>query len=645
MKFYFKLAFSNIRTNKAIFAPYILSAMGTVLIYYNLSALMSSVWDKMGTTYAVLGLASAVTALLAIAFMYYTHSFLMRRRRKEFGLYNILGMEKKHITRLMLHENLIVYLIISVAGIGVGILLNGLFTLLLFNLIGEQPQYSFNVDIEAVLRTLILIGAIFVITLINSAVQVKRAKPVDLMKSEGEREPKARVAMTIIGCLLLGSGYFLANHEFIMGDLIIRLFGAIIIVAVATYVLFITGSVALLKVLKRNKNYYYKKRNFLTTSSMMYRMRKNAVGLANICIMSTALIMVLSSTLSLYVGLDKAVDDNFPRNTVVTINFEENPNHEDEENYVRDILGYMDENEILYSNTVQSPYVLAYVNNHEGQIDDLELGENNNTMLIILSESDYNALAQTPIDLGENEMAVTLPQITSMIVAGKTVSTAQIIDTVPIADSVMFMDEYFSHVVLEDDMVHEFLQNYSIKYEKYAFLFDAEGLSDAHKEELMQYIYMHSEEISGGNNVNLLYRSTFEAGSFEIYGGLFFIGLLLGMLFLMGTVLVMYYKQVAEGMEDKERFRILVNIGLSKKEVKAVIRSQILRVFFLPIVVAFIHTAFAYAAVSMFVSSFIFQQSPPILECTLVTGGVFLAAYIIAYMATSRVYYKIVGEK
>ena len=313
--FYGRLAFSNLKKNSGLYLPYILAAIGVSAVYYIMGAISRDEGIKKmpgsGDVAMILGLGCWVIAIFAVIFLFYTNSFLMKRRKKEFGLFNILGMEKRHIGKMMFWEMVMVASVSIVFGIVVGILLNKLVVLILMRLVDLEVPFGFSVSVEAIVNMVILFGCIFVVTLIYNLFQVQKARPIELLQSanQGEKEPKTRWILTVMGLLFLAGGYGIALLVKDPISVLLLFFLAVILVIAGTYCLFTAGSIAVLKLLRKNKNYYYKINHFTSVSGMIYRMKQNAVGLSNICILSTMVLVMISGTVSLYMGVDDSMKE------------------------------------------------------------------------------------------------------------------------------------------------------------------------------------------------------------------------------------------------------------------------------------------------------------------------------------------------
>lgn len=666
--FYPKLALMNLRKNAKTYIPYLLTCIGTILMFYNMNFLvhvkeMGEISDS-ASLRSLLSFGAYVIAIFSVIFLFYTNSFLVKARKKEFGLFNILGMEKKHIAKVMFYETLITSFLSLTIGILGGILFSKLMILLLFKIIAFEVTFGFEVPSLALISTVMLFSGIFLVNLIYNIFQVHQAKPVELLKggNVGEKEPKTRWILTLIGVLTLGAGYYIALTTESPLAAVTMFFPAVILVMIGTYCLYTSGSIAFLKMLRKNKSYYYKIEHFISVSGMMYRMKQNAVGLANICILSTAVIVMLSTTISLYVGVEDVLKTRFANDITVTA-----------QNLSKEQIGTLKqtiEQEITKAQV--KPENLSYYRSkgfgvlQDGLLFtptamDTSYFVDNFAFLQIIPLEDYNRMENKAVELAEDQVLVypvrgklvgdriNLNGYELMIKEHLTsmgfekdekavVSVTAISDTFIIVVKDLETMEGISSAFAEDGKVgnYENPGDYAFSY-----AFDLQEDS-ATQIALTQALNkgIKSLGISGYADGREISRDSFYA----IYGGLFFLGLFLGLLFIMATVLIIYYKQIAEGYNDKERFAIMQKVGMSHTEVKKAIRSQVLKVFFLPLVTAAIHLAFAFKLITLLLSVFNLTNIPLFAFWTVITMLVFAVFYAIVYALTARTYYKIVSQ-
>ncbi len=667
---YQRLAVINIKNNYRTYVPYILTCIGTIMMYFIMYALsvdkgLANMYGG-AMTQTLLMLGTWVIAIFAVIFLIYTNSFLMKRRKKEFGLFNILGMEKKHISKIIFYETLFIAFLSLALGISFGILLSKLSLLLLIKLMDFNVYFGFNISYETIIATLSLFGAIFALILLNNLRQIHLSKPVELLKGGqvGEKEPKTKWLLSIIGFICLGIGYYLAITAKMATATLFIFFIAVILVIIGTYLLFTTGSIMILKILRKNKNYYYKTKHFISVSGMIYRMKQNAVGLANICILSTMVLVMLSSTISLYIGMEDAIRERYPRN--ININLQEyNPELNNEVDKV--ISETLNKHNMKSSNELRYKYVNfdATLNGNEIKLSTDHNFNNFKNLdelrkVYFTSLEDYNKISNSNIVLKDDEI---------LMYSSKDVFNHNSI--------IMFKNEYkikehLKNFVVNDRAGSDVLSTFYIvtnNMENLNNLLTEEAKNSPKSvEEDFKPFYYIAFDIEGSIDeqqafyndlfVNVVDKSrpeeekvfSFYISSsaevtkefYNIYGGLFFLGIFLGLVFIMATVLIMYYKQISEGYDDKERFEIMQKVGMSHLEIRSSIRSQVLIVFFLPIVTTAIHIAFAFPIITKMLRLINLINTDLFAICTLVSILIFTVFYIIVYAITARTYYRIV---
>uniref|UniRef100_UPI002608525A ABC transporter permease n=1 Tax=Clostridium sp. TaxID=1506 RepID=UPI002608525A len=609
--FYAKLAITNIKKNGKTYFPYILTCIGTIIMFYIMhfisvnKGLNSMSGGNLLKT--LLNLGTYVIGFFSIIFLFYTNSFLIKRRKKELGLYNILGMEKKHIAKVLFLETFFVAIISIIVGLTLGILLSKLMFLVLLKLLNFKVQMGFFISIQSIAITAILFGIIFVLTLINNLRQIHLARPIELLKGSesGEKEPKTKWILTLFGVLCLVSGYYIAlTTESPLGALN-KFFLAVILVIIGTYALFTVGSIALLKILRKNKKFYYKTNNFINVSGMIYRMKQNAVGLANICILSTAVLVMLSTTVSLYIGMDNLLRTRYPRNISVSAKNVSNETSQILDNMITEEAKKLD---ISINNIVRyrsMPLIMTQDKNSFSVTSSESFSSTNISMVNLISLSEYNRIQNQSATLNENEILLFSFRgkvvNDSISISGNEFKIKERINTLNTdgMDSAMLVNTYYIIVPDEETIQKVCLSssesNDDTKDLSYYYAFDTD--SDAESEINLTFAIQDKLQ---ENSVNGFAESLEESREsfFSLYGGLFFLGIFLGTLFIMATVLIIYYKQISEGYDDKNRFEIMQKVGMSKAEVKKSIGSQVLMVFFLPLVTAVIHIAFAFKVIT-----------------------------------------------
>lgn len=671
--FYPKLALSNIRKNSRFYYPYLLTCIATIAMFYVMIMIANNdglvLMPGHGSLTSILGFGTVVVGMFSIIFLLYTNSFLIKRRKKELGLYNILGMEKRHIARILFNESMISGVITIVFGLITGIVFSRLIFLILFYLVQFSVPIKFEVKLFPIIVTFVLFVSINAFTLIINVFQVYRSKPIELVLggNYGEKEPKSRLWLTIIGLASLLSGYIIAITTESPLTAISMFFIAVVLVIIGTYCLFIAGSISLLKLLRKNKHFYYNKKHFIALSSMFYRMKQNAVGLASICILSTMVLVMVSTTVSLYVGVQDILELRYPSD--ISVQLYKPIAYEGD--YLKQLVqDYLDQN------YAQEEKILSYTDfglifNKQG--DKLNPREENqsyeelNAYVNVITYQDYYSYTQHEVELQDNEVLVYSNHTTlgdKFEMFDKEYRVKENVDSVPNMDSYLYMmnDNYL--VVVKDQ--EEFDRIFNTQEEVYGesssnrfyhMTIDLQGDTESKLivyEGLNSYLRDLSYEFtneagqlqvrdSSNRDIYIDSRQANESSFYSMYGGFLFLGLFLGLLFMFATVLIIYYKQISEGYDDKERYSILKKVGMSYDEIKVSIRSQILIIFFLPLTFAFLHIAFAFKMITQLLVLFNLTNKSLFLLCTFITLAVFSLIYSFVYSRTAKVYYRIVS--
>lgn len=651
--FYWKLAFTNLKGNRRVYLPYLLSSVGIIMMFYSINALGQGIDQGAlygGTTVAsMMGLGVFVIGLFAVLFLFYTNSFIIKRRKKELGLYNILGMEKRHIAHILFRETLLTAVCSLALGLGLGIVFSRVLFWLLGLLLGTNLAVAFVIPVSAITSTLGLFGLIFLLTLCYNLLQVKLSKPIELLHGgeTGEREPKAHWFLAVLGALLLGTGYTMAVTIQDPLSALVFFFVAVILVILGTYLLFITGITAMLKLLKKNKRFYYKTNHFTALSGMLFRMKQNAAGLASICVLFTALLVTVSTTFSLYTSMDGLLRARYPRNVLVSV-YDANQEAKD---MVRSAVA---------EKSQELGLTLENVVDREGwNITTARVGDTLHTqetptetyaVVDIFTQREYQRFSGQQVDLAENQVllfdpANTFPGGDTLHIDDKTYEIVPSDYVMPEASTLAQIYEMYYLVVRDETVVENILApSGSDTFPVYSYDFDVAGGDPEDIAALSEALGTVDFSGPGVEYAALLFEdsATSRQDFMNLYGGLFFLGLFLGVLFLLGTALIIYYKQVSEGYDDARRFNIMQKVGMSHKEVKQSIHSQILLVFFLPLVMAVLHLAFAFPMLEKILLVMGLANTQLILLSTLGCVAVFALAYLIIYALTARTYYNIV---
>ena len=607
------------------------------------------------TMMTMMSMCSVMIALFAIIFLFYTNSFLVKRRKKEFGVFNILGMEKSHIAKTMAWENFYVTLISIAGGLVIGIALDKAMFLLIAQVLNEEISLGFFISDKAIISTVVMFCIIFLLILLNSIRQIQTANPIELLTAgnAGEREPKTKWILTILGLLSLGTGYYIALAIKDPITALVYFFFAVILVIIGTYMLFTAGSIALLKILRKNKKYYYKTKHFTSISGMIYRMKQNAVGLANICILSTAVLVMVSSTSSLMLGMQDVIATRYPDDFIVYSNETSEERAYESFDAIREL---QEEQNLNVTSEREYRYLVfpAFINGDTFEVtrdaNFSSLGNLNN--LIFVSLSDYNRVMGTDKTLAEDEILVYSDRLQfnypTLKIFDREYSVKEKIDEFIGNGLIVAVAANTQFIVLPDGTDID---------ELYAL--QKEALSDGASE--IQYYYGFNSD-ADEETQRVFYRTLLEdyvghgyEGTIEskadsrsefvgLYGGFFFIGIFLGVLFIMATVLIIYYKQISEGYDDKQRYEIMQKVGMTHQEIKNSIRSQVLTVFFLPLIVAGIHIAVAFPIINKLLALLNLLNVQLFLTCTVVCYVVFAVMYLLIYLLTARTYYKIVSK-
>lgn len=663
--FYPKLAWSGMRKNSKLYVPYTLAGAGMAALFYIISYLSSSESLLMvgggGNIAIILGLGKFVIAVFSLLFLFYTNSFLVRRRYKEFGLYNVLGMNKRNISRILLWETALNALISIGGGVLLGIVFSKLAELGLLNMIGSDVDFTLGVSAVAIIFTVELFGAIYLLIYLNAVIRINLSSATELVKSEnaGEKPPKANWLLGIAGVVILGAAYYIAVSIKSPLTAITLFFFAVIMVIIATYLVFIAGSVLLCRILQKNKGYYYKKNHFVSVSSMSYRMKRNGAGLASICILATMVLVMISSTTCLYFGTEDSLRARYPRDIDVSIWYGEQQSMSDES-----VSAYRDKisaaaadagmDNVLDYRSIATSGVLADGGLRTGEsaiTEDIIFTYSSVAEAYIIPLSDYNAMAETDETLSDDEALVFAyrTDYTSDSFAiddGTRFKVKKVLDSMPCYSGdamasiatgiyVVVSDKSFA----EGDFTSQNGSSYSWKYG-----FDT-SLPDSDEMTLSQKIYGIIDRIDENSIKSSVESIALNRAEFyELYGGLFFLGIILSIAFICAAVLIIYYKQISEGYEDARRFEIMQNVGMTKKEIRSSINSQLLTVFFLPLIFAGLHLGFAFPFIHKMLMLFNLNNLPLLIGTTAVSFLVFALLYAIVYRVTSNSYYNIVSN-
>mgnify|MGYP000789311951 FL=1 len=662
---YTKLAITNIKNNRQFYFPYLLTGIITVAMFYIMCALESNpgIQSMPGAKNLglILRLGIGVIGIFAVIFLFYTNSFIIKRRKKELGIYNILGMEKRHIAKILSKEAFFTAIIAIGGGLVTGVLFHKLACMLLYRMIGFNGGITFSFSKKGVMITAILFAIVYLLTYIYDLFQVQLANPIELLQSgnKGEREPKTKAIMAVLGVLCLGAGYFIAITTKNPIKALTLFFVAVILVIIGTYLLFTAGSIALLKILRRNKGYYYQTKHFTSVSGMIYRMKQNAVGLANICILSTMVLVAVSTTVSLYVGIEDIMKERYPNEITISAYYDTGAPAEDSIAPIVEKSVKESGRKIRHEEDYLELYFAAIKDQGQYSLDKEKVktaGDRVSGFVVLTREDCKKKYNEEIPELAENEVALFTIKKTDMdtlVLENRSYHVKEIKqfqnteDFETIAD---MMDEYY-YVIVNDvqDMERLWQLQKDIYQENSSSIsrqvrLDIDGDSEQ-KKECFENIKTALGPEQAKARILIDSRQSNLDEFYQIYGGFLFLGLFLGILFLMITVLIIFYKQISEGYDDKERFSIMEKVGMSNDEVKATIRSQVRTVFFLPILMAAVHVGMAFPMIKRLLSLFGLSNTALFAGCMAGTILVFALIYLLVFLKTSKTYYKIVGEQ
>ena len=669
------------KSNRRFYLPYILTVIGTAAAFYIMAAIVSDPGSKelaAGTSngpmyvsmFMTLGM--FVLGLFSCIFLLYTNSFLMKRRQKELGLYSVLGMSKTNIAGIMVFEALYIALIGIGGGLAVGILLTKLVSLALFRLMRLPVPFGFSVQPIAIIIVVLFFAGLILLTLLANLAKVGRSRPVELLRggNVGEKEPKANWFLTIVGVLFLGAGYAVAMLVDNPGMAVAVYFLAVFAVIIGTYCLFTSVSIAVLKALRRNKRYYYKAKHFISVSGMLYRMKRNAVGLANICILCTMVMVMVSGTLSLYLGSEEQVNTFCPADVVVETTYyaSSTEDHVYNEETGEETIEYHTPYDAAAMDAWFEDYFAAHkltpsaakaVEYYTFTAVDSE--DHVSLVTAVTAETYAQLTGEAAPELAPGEALAHVPSgykfgdgLNFLDKDGNTLSI-QFVGEAQLSSAQVELNTAILSQSEDDDIVlvvpdTAALLELVAGQENGSYVWRGQYDFDASDEALAAMVDDYFAASSEGDGVDAGYydvlridlRSEAEQEVYGLSGGFLFLGVFLGIVFLMATVLIIYYKQVSEGYEDNARFEIMRKVGLSEREARRAIRSQILTVFFMPILVAAIHIAFDFNLVVLLLRLFSLTNVKLTALCTLGTLLVFCAVYAVVYALTARSYYKIV---
>lgn len=666
-----RLAKQNIRNNKSTYIPYMITCIFCIAMIYMMEFLrdcptLDQAVRQADEVRMIVFTGEIVVEIFCIIFLIYSNSFLMKRRQKEIGLYNILGLERNHIGIVMFLETIITSIGSLAGGIAAGIIGSKLALLLLLKLLHIPSVLGFYISVKGIFTCLFMFGIIFLMILFLNLAKIHLSRPVELLRGNntGEKEPAAKWLMALIGFICLGAGYYLAvTTESPIKAITIFLL-AVILVMAGTYLLFTAGSIVILKFLRRRKSFYYRTGNFISISGMLYRMKQNAIGLASICILSTGVLLMISMTVSIYFGMNDIMLNRYPYDVDMSVT---SISEEECQTAIEAFEKAIVDNKVPVEKSVEEIYldIVCSKNGDQILIKPTNTIRNSDSVLVLslLDQAEYERLTGISANLNDGEIFAWYPsavQKDSVTVDEKEFTVKKWMDKNPLTCGEDAVSDNAVMVVTDED----FKKFDEMRTEMYKGVSSAPAGEDLTLHLGLDITGSETEKIefgtpvmetvkdlkkSGGLSENAWIISGIRQQEYESYyadnGSLLFIGIFLGSLFLMGTAMIIYYKQISEGYEDQKRFEIMQKVGLSRREVRSSVRRQILMVFFLPLLMAMLHITMAFPMIRRLLLLFGMTNTKLFIGCTAGTVLIFAVVYGLIYLMTARSYYHIVERK
>lgn len=666
-----RLAKQNIRNNKSTYIPYMITCIFCIAMIYMMEFLrdcptLDQAVRQADEVRMIVFTGEIVVEIFCIIFLIYSNSFLMKRRQKEIGLYNILGLERNHIGIVMFLETIITSIGSLAGGIAAGIIGSKLALLLLLKLLHIPSVLGFYISVKGIFTCLFMFGIVFLMILFLNLAKIHLSRPVELLRGNntGEKEPAAKWLMALIGFICLGAGYYLAvTTESPIKAITIFLL-AVILVMAGTYLLFTAGSIVILKFLRRRKSFYYRTGNFISISGMLYRMKQNAIGLASICILSTGVLLMISMTVSIYFGMNDIMLNRYPYDVDMSVT---SISEEECQTAIEAFEKAIVDNKVPVEKSVEEIYldIVCSKNGDQILIKPTNTIRNSDSVLVLslLDQAEYERLTGISANLNDGEIFAWYPsavQKDSVTVDEKEFTVKKWMDKNPLTCGEDAVSDNAVLVVTDED----FKKFDEMRTEMYKGVSSAPAGEDLTLHLGLDITGSETEKIefgtpvmetvkdlkkSGGLSENAWIISGIRQQEYESYyadnGSLLFIGIFLGSLFLMGTAMIIYYKQISEGYEDQKRFEIMQKVGLSRREVRSSVRRQILMVFFLPLLMAMLHITMAFPMIRRLLLLFGMTNTKLFIGCTAGTVLIFAVVYGLIYLMTARSYYHIVERK
>ena len=666
-----RLAKQNIRNNKSTYIPYIITCIFCIAMIYMMEFLrdcptLDQAVRQADEVRMIVFTGEIVVEIFCIIFLIYSNSFLMKRRQKEIGLYNILGLERNHIGIVMFLETIITSIGSFAGGIAAGIIGSKLALLLLLKLLHIPSVLGFYISVKGIFTCLFMFGIIFLMILFLNLAKIHLSRPVELLRGNntGEKEPAAKWLMALIGFICLGAGYYLAvTTESPIKAITIFLL-AVILVMAGTYLLFTAGSIVILKFLRRRKSFYYRTGNFISISGMLYRMKQNAIGLASICILSTGVLLMISMTVSIYFGMNDIMLNRYPYDVDMSVT---SISEEECQTAIEAFEKAIADNKVPVEKSVEEIYldIVCSKNGDQILIKPTNTIRNSDSVLVLslLNQAEYERLTGISANLNDGEIFAWYPsavQKDSVTVDETEFTVKKWLDKNPLTCGEDAVSDNAVLVVTDED----FKKFDEMRTEMYKGVSSAPAGEDLTLHLGLDITGSETEKIEFGTPVMETVKDLKKSGvlsenawiisgirqqEYESYyadnGSLLFIGIFLGSLFLMGTAMIIYYKQISEGYEDQKRFEIMQKVGLSRREVRSSVRRQILMVFFLPLLMAMLHITMAFPMIRRMLLLFGMTNTKLFIGCTAGTVLIFAVVYGLIYLMTARSYYHIVERK
>lgn len=660
--FYLKLASTNLKKNHRGYLPFLISMLFLVAINTMTQVIVNNEGMRAlpggDSASSMFGLGHIVIMIFTVIFSFYTNSFLLKQRKKELGLYNILGLGKRELYQLMIWESFLSFFIVLITGLITGVVLSKLAFLVLRRLISVGNEFVFQLLPESLGFVFLLFLGIFFLLLLINCWQIKKTNPISLLhgSKKGEQEPKARWIIAILGLVFLGSGYGIAVTIDSPISALTLFFVAIILVILGTYCLFMAGSIALLKLLKRNERFYYKTNHFISISSMMHRMKQNAAGLASICILSTMVLVTAATTGSLFFGQKNVENTRYPRDVMIST-------VQQPEKVKAAIEAVSAEKQAPITKQVyltSTKSIMFQPKNGNYQLTPLEDFYNSKSATIALisfmTAQEYAKHTDETVNLKDDEIYF-YPVSgdvdgNQLKLEDQKFKIKKRINKFPGINQQIELTDSFVVILANQSVLEQCLSDWFPKkavaaenYPEYNFMFNTDLKGEKNQLDFAQTLRNQLNQQLGDSQVRIVDKYTFVSENKIFTGGFFFLGIIFGATFILATALIIYYKQISEGIDDRERFEILQKVGMSHREVKKVIRSQVMMVFSFPLVVAVIHLGFAFPLIKKLLVLFgLVNWKLFLLVCVIVTV-IFAILYFVVYRLTARSYYQLVERK